>query len=501
MAANGLGQPPRPSLTTGCTSPRISAASSGRAMAQPSTCRDVCAARQDQQHAAEDDGDARELARTAASRRAPGRRAGSANSGVQIAERPRQAGPDPAVGLEGQDRDAAGNSRPASANSRALSERKLAASMVKRRKGDENQRRGRHTDAGTLQRPQMAQSDLGQHQRQAEASGRAERQGDDAHVHDRPVAPAGLVFAGQRRHHRRVRSKLGSKCRSPSERPCRAAPPAAGPRTTSAASTSARSTGTSTTWRCGKSAPTPCSILLVGAKRRAFAVDAHRRVIEDYGQQEYDRTTYYEKWIRAIRNLMVEQEIVTREEIDAHWPRCAPGRRKPAARRPRSASRGEGAAQAGASAQPGGVAFRARRGCARHRSPALGHCRTPWYLRGKTGVVAAVHGTFRDPEQLAYHKPGLPAQVLYKVRFKQAASLGRLCRAGRRPSRGRHLRPLAGAGAVGWRHAHDHDHDHDDHDHDDHDHDHDHPHADRERTTIPVRSAPTSCWRRRCARC
>lgn len=49
----------------------------------------------------------------------------------------------------------------------------------------------------------------------------------------------------------------------------------------------------------------------------------------------------------------------------------------------------------------------------------VGHCRTPWYLRGKTGVVASVHGTFRDPEALAYHKPGLPAQVLYKVRFRQ----------------------------------------------------------------------------------
>ena len=51
---------------------------------------------------------------------------------------------------------------------------------------------------------------------------------------------------------------------------------------------------------------------------------------------------------------------------------------------------------------------------------ATGHCRTPWYLRGATGVVAAVHGPFRDPERLAYHKPGLPEQVLYKVRFVQA---------------------------------------------------------------------------------
>jgi nitrile hydratase subunit beta len=50
-----------------------------------------------------------------------------------------------------------------------------------------------------------------------------------------------------------------------------------------------------------------------------------------------------------------------------------------------------------------------------------GHCRSPWYLRGQTGVIAEVLGTFRDPERLAYHRPGLPQQVLYKVRFKQTA--------------------------------------------------------------------------------
>lgn len=57
--------------------------------------------------------------------------------------------------------------------------------------------------------------------------------------------------------------------------------------------------------------------------------------------------------------------------------------------------------------------------------PAVGHCRTPWYLRGKEGVIASVHGSFRDPELLAYHKPGLPPQVLYKVRFKQSEIWGR----------------------------------------------------------------------------
>lgn len=57
--------------------------------------------------------------------------------------------------------------------------------------------------------------------------------------------------------------------------------------------------------------------LLVGPDRRAFTVDGMRRVIEDYGHQEYDRTTYYEKWIRAVRNLIVEQGVVSREEIEA----------------------------------------------------------------------------------------------------------------------------------------------------------------------------------------
>ena len=57
--------------------------------------------------------------------------------------------------------------------------------------------------------------------------------------------------------------------------------------------------------------------LLVGPQKRAFTVDGMRRVIEDYGQQQYDRTTYYEKWIRAVRNLVVEQGLLSREEVEA----------------------------------------------------------------------------------------------------------------------------------------------------------------------------------------
>ena len=58
-------------------------------------------------------------------------------------------------------------------------------------------------------------------------------------------------------------------------------------------------------------------ILLRDNKRRVLTVDSHRRMIESYGEQEYDRTTYYEKWIRSVRNLLVEQNVLTREEIEA----------------------------------------------------------------------------------------------------------------------------------------------------------------------------------------
>ena len=56
--------------------------------------------------------------------------------------------------------------------------------------------------------------------------------------------------------------------------------------------------------------------------------------------------------------------------------------------------------------------------CVENRE-AVGHCRSPFYLRGRHGVVVAIQGTYRDPERLAYHRPGLPARVLYKVRFEQ----------------------------------------------------------------------------------
>lgn len=48
-----------------------------------------------------------------------------------------------------------------------------------------------------------------------------------------------------------------------------------------------------------------------------------------------------------------------------------------------------------------------------------GHVRTPFYARGKAGVVERLCGSFPNPEELAYGRDGLPARPLYRVRFRQ----------------------------------------------------------------------------------
>jgi hypothetical protein len=48
-----------------------------------------------------------------------------------------------------------------------------------------------------------------------------------------------------------------------------------------------------------------------------------------------------------------------------------------------------------------------------------GHHRTPGYLKGKTGIVDRVHGSFTNPETRAYGADGLPALPLYLVAFSQ----------------------------------------------------------------------------------
>jgi nitrile hydratase len=48
-----------------------------------------------------------------------------------------------------------------------------------------------------------------------------------------------------------------------------------------------------------------------------------------------------------------------------------------------------------------------------------GHIRTPFYVRGKHGVIERAVGRFRNPEELAYGRSGEPRRMLDRGRFAQ----------------------------------------------------------------------------------
>ena len=57
-------------------------------------------------------------------------------------------------------------------------------------------------------------------------------------------------------------------------------------------------------------------MLLTSPKLGAFKVDALRRAVESNSAEDYKRLMYYQKWMRAIRMLLVEQSVLTDAEID-----------------------------------------------------------------------------------------------------------------------------------------------------------------------------------------
>ena len=52
------------------------------------------------------------------------------------------------------------------------------------------------------------------------------------------------------------------------------------------------------------------------------------------------------------------------------------------------------------------------------------HHRTPWFVKGKPGVVRAISGPFLNPESRAHGGNGTPKRLLYHVEFDPAQVWG-----------------------------------------------------------------------------
>lgn len=139
------------------------------------------------------------------------------------------------------------------------------------------------------------------------------------------------------------------------------------------------------------------AILVLLFSKGMMTVDEMRRNIEGLGAGAYDQMTYYERWIAAAAQTMIQRGIVSVDELG----------RKIAELRERADVLPEARFLAGDR-----VAVRA--------AYPPGHVRTPFYIRGKAGVVERLCGAYANPEELAYARSGRPPQPLYRVRFRQA---------------------------------------------------------------------------------
>jgi hypothetical protein len=57
-------------------------------------------------------------------------------------------------------------------------------------------------------------------------------------------------------------------------------------------------------------------VLLSNKDRRLLTVDELRRNIESLGADAYDKMTYYERWIYAITQTLIQRGVITVDELD-----------------------------------------------------------------------------------------------------------------------------------------------------------------------------------------
>lgn len=161
----------------------------------------------------------------------------------------------------------------------------------------------------------------------------------------------------------------------------------------------------------------------------AWSIDASRHARE--GLADYARLSYYQKWIHALADLLVQKGLVSRAELAGGPLLPAPSGLRPV--------RGDQVAGLLSRAIPytrsgpapafaPGDLVRTRSLAANTRHPG-GHTRLPAYCAGKVGRVILSHGAHVFPDSNA-HGTGEAPEPLYTVAFAARALWGDMAQAG-----------------------------------------------------------------------
>lgn len=155
-------------------------------------------------------------------------------------------------------------------------------------------------------------------------------------------------------------------------------------------------------------------------------IDRSRHAREELAPKDYARLSYYEKWLAALADLLVETGVISREEL-------ADGRgrgRSYLAERVLEAGRVRPVLDAGSpyerAAQSPQFAVGDRVRTRRPAGNAMvegGHTRLPSYAAGAEGEVIVCHGGHVFPDASA-HGFGEAPEPLYGVRFSARALWG-----------------------------------------------------------------------------
>ena len=57
------------------------------------------------------------------------------------------------------------------------------------------------------------------------------------------------------------------------------------------------------------------ALMVICSGKGHFTVDGLRRALEDMGEDAFEKMSYYERWIAAISNLLIEKGVLTIDEL------------------------------------------------------------------------------------------------------------------------------------------------------------------------------------------
>ncbi len=151
----------------------------------------------------------------------------------------------------------------------------------------------------------------------------------------------------------------------------------------------------------------------------AWNIDSSRHMRELLGSKDYGRFSYYEKWMAALADLLVDRGLVTEEELKA-------GRGDGVSEMAHKTLRAENVQAVLAKGSPYvregappsfavGDRVKTRRP-ARNETFDGGHTRQPGYSAGASGEIVIYHGAHVFPDSHGHYQ-GEAAQPLYAVRF------------------------------------------------------------------------------------